>query len=622
MTASNEDAVLFAAAIAGEVLGKPDSSDAGHLRFGSISVNIQKGTFYDNDADEGGALLDLVRKRKGFDNGELEGWIDQVKKAENKRRAEMAIGRDLPDLDGPMRNISAERELIGAMILQPATFDLVVEEMISTDFAFPPHRDVYMAIADAAQRGEKLQMPSLIMAIGGDDGTEIVPGFTVTTYLTRLVADTPHGFAARDTAIALRGLAEERQAPPPDLDGPVVSKFGAVRWEDLDVPGPEHDWLVDDIISRADRSIVAGPSKSGKSFLAIHFSMAVARGVPFFSHKTRHGGVIYQAGEGARGVKKRLRAYRKHFGIPKKLGTFVLLTKQVDLYRPSGDTDALIEEIKAWAATMPVPLELVVIDTLATATAGADENNVKDMSTVLANIARISAACEVAVMLVHHMNAAGTKIRGSTSIYANVDQVIEVIRDESTKVRTATLSKQKDDEDGLKFVFKLKQIELDVRDDGKAITSCVVVGLNEAEQTTAQGDKRAFHLNNSEHAFYKALVTALGEHGQPPPDGCATPHGIGLVVHYDKVKEIFKKQNLTEETDSSKEAQRLSKALQRARVSLAKYNCIGADNPWIWRTSRPVIGFAPIGSAVTAQYDAETEAKIPPATSEDDFNWK
>lgn len=631
MKVKNEAVTLYAAAIAGELLGTPDSSDAGHLRFGTLSINIRQATFYDNDADEGGQLIELVRKlRNGEGEAELAAWIEAVKKKENKRRADLAMNAELPDLDGDGRSVSAERELIGALILRPSLLDLIVEDMMSTDFSFPFHRDVYMTIVDVSiNRQEHLKLPELIVELGGDDGAEIVPGFTATTYLVRLASNTTlvAGLGdlderARETARLLKELAEERLNPP-ELDSPFESKFGAVRWEDLDAPGPEHEYLIDRILSRGDKSVTGGPKGSGKSFLAIHMAMAVARGVQFFGNKVRHGGVIYHAGEGARGVKKRLRAYRQHFGVPKRLGTFVLLTKPVDLFRPSGDTDALITEIKKHAERMPVPLELVVIDTLATATAGADENNVKDMSMVLANIAKIADACGVHVMLVHHMNAAGTKLRGSTSIGANVDQIIEVTKDEKTKVKTAVLTKQKDDEDGLKFIFKLKQIILGQRDDGQNITSCVVVGVNETEAAQAEGDRRAFHLNDGEHAFYRALVTALGEHGQPPPEGCAVPRGIGLVVHYDKVKEIFRKQNLTEETEQDREIERLKKALQRARTSLAKYNCIGADNPWIWRTTRPVKGFPMLAGNIIAQYDAATEPNsAPPATSDDEFNWR
>src|SRR6185312_3245418 len=108
------------------------------------------------------------------------------------------------------------------------------------------------------------------------------------------------------------------------------------------------------------------------------------------------------------------------------------------------------------AAQYDVPLRALFIDTLATATGAADENSGRDMSTVMANLDRISSAfpsCHVG--LVHHMNAGGTKLRGHTSVYANVDQVILVTKDEEAKMSTALLDKQKDDEDGAKINFEL-----------------------------------------------------------------------------------------------------------------------------------------------------------------------
>jgi RecA/RadA recombinase len=113
VTVTADDAVLFAATIASELLGEADSSDAGRLRFGSISINLAKGTYYDDAADEGGTLLELIRQKKGFNNGEVEAWINSVKKFENRRRAEIAIGRDLPgDADARRRetdNRTAQR---------------------------------------------------------------------------------------------------------------------------------------------------------------------------------------------------------------------------------------------------------------------------------------------------------------------------------------------------------------------------------------------------------------------------------------------------------------------------------------------------------------------------------
>jgi len=217
----------------------------------------------------------------------------------------------------------------------------------------------------------------------------------------------------------------------------VVSKFGALYLDQLDDPGPEHSFLVEGWISIGDKSVIAGESRSGKTFFALELALAVAHGRPLFGLQTERGGVIYQVGEGARGIKKRLRAWRFYHGVQFGRDTpFVLLQKQIDLYRNPDQIDALIEEINAHAKNFAVPLKLVVIDTMATATVGADENSVKDMGAVLENVAKISAKTGAHVTLVHHMNASGAKIRGHTSVYGNMDQVLLVKRDPQTKIRT------------------------------------------------------------------------------------------------------------------------------------------------------------------------------------------
>ena len=389
--------------------------------------------------------------------------------------------------------------------------------------------------------------------------------------------------------------------------GPPQSKYGALRFVDLDSDrGEEFEYLVDDWLSRFDRSIIAGPSGSGKSFLAIHLSMCVARGVPFFGANARRGLVIYQAGEGARGVKKRLRAYRAHHGVsPDEDIPFVLLTRPVDLYRADGDTASLIEEINRWKLVYDAPLELVVIDTLATATAGADENSGKDMSSVLANVANIAEKCGAHVMLVHHMNASATKLRGHTSIRANVDQVIEVdVEVEGDqKIRTATLSKQKDDEDGLKFRFLLKSIEVGHdASRGKAITSCVVVASAEEKQQKTPWSMGA-RITQREAKFFQALQEALKRYGERSPEGAHIPRNVREVVSYEAFKRVYAAQNPfdgSEDTpfeelkaQKAAHAAKHRQAVSTARASLSKpvVNVIGVEIPYIWWTGRPVQGF-------------------------------
>lgn len=396
------------------------------------------------------------------------------------------------------------------------------------------------------------------------------------------------------TIITLKEFEQRAQAVMTPL---FKSKFGAMFLDDLDKPGPEHEYLINSFMTVGDKSIIGGPSQSGKSFLAIHAGMCVATGREFFGQSVKQGLVIYQAGEGARGVKKRLRAWRQHFGVNFGRDTpFVLLQSAVDLYRPDGDTSALIAEINLVRKMYEVPLRLVVIDTLATATAGADENSGKDMGQVMANIGRIHQETGAHVCLVHHMNAAGSKLRGHTSIYANVDQVALVTRDEVTKHRTVRLDKQKDDANDIKFGFMLLSVEVGYYEDGRPITSCVVVSREDKERVMGERARRGVSLNQTNMLIFRALLKALDEFGTNAPYALGLPLGTQAVdakkwtEAYSRVSTHDIGDEAAGEDEATKREAAIKKRLQRAAEYMLNAGLIGRDGAWIWWTGKPVAG--------------------------------
>ena len=370
------------------------------------------------------------------------------------------------------------------------------------------------------------------------------------------------------------------------------SKFGAIRLDELDDVAPDADWLVDGWLSSGDRSVVAGASRSGKSFLAIHISMSIAFAMELFGLKVKHGGVVYQAGEGARGVKNRLRAWRQHHEVTYSRETpFVLLSKSIDIYRDNEKVQDLIAEINAHAATFAVPLRLVVIDTLATASVGADEISGKDMSIVLDNVGLISAKTGAHVLLVHHMNAGGAKVRGHTSIYANMDQVILVSRDEQTKIRTVMLDKAKDEEEGARFEFELPQVVLGVDPStGRQITSCVCIPVKEKEAVRRQEEFKGQRLTPAAELFMKAYFAAERRYGYPVPQMMPTPAKVNAVCPWEDVKRMYAEMSpsdvLTPDAQTSEESLKAEKAhkaalktrVQRHREDLTAMGVIGTQN--------------------------------------------
>lgn len=394
-----------------------------------------------------------------------------------------------------------------------------------------------------------------------------------------------------------------------ELKGPFKSKFRALFLDELDAPGPEHEWLIDDILSAGDKCIIGGPSQSGKSFLAIHAGMCVATGTPFFGRNVKQGLVIYQAGEGARGVKKRLRAWRKQNDIAfSRKVPFVLLQGAVDLSRLDGDAEPLLAEIKQIEDIFGIPALAVFLDTLACVAIGSEENSARDMGIVFSNVAKINAATGAHVCLVHHMNAGGDKLRGSTAIYANIDQTIFVKRDEATKVRTMRLGKQRDDEDSLSVQFELMSVEVGYDEArSKPITSCVCLPVGEKEAIRRSEEHRGFALRDDEREFMRVFFEVEKTLGQAVPPDMRVPATVRSIVRIADFRDELERQTppldipaddaSAEERAAlkTKHADRIKKHVKRMGEKLKGFGVIGngqhGDVWWMWWSGKPLRAF-------------------------------
>lgn len=386
------------------------------------------------------------------------------------------------------------------------------------------------------------------------------------------------------------------------------SRFNAIPFGDLDLPGMEHEYLIDDTLTRHEVAIIYGESGSGKSFESIDIGMAVARGIKFHGMDVIKGGVIYQAGEGGVGVRKRLRAYRETFMQPDEHVDFILLPSRVDLFAPvdqqdietSRGTDALIAEINAWAATFALPLELVVIDTLATATPGANENASTDMSVVLRNLERIRDECRCAVLMVHHKPKEGKTPRGHSSLFANVDNAIELEitqrqdvsqRSDGTalvrQIHRATVQKNKDGERGHGWDFILKQVVLGTRPNGKPLTS-VVCAAPGGQEPQARDDRG---LSDQQTVAMNALFNAIAKYGEPTPAVLKLPGAIKVVVRMGHWKNEFEALTLEDDDDPVKRKSKIRQALKRAGERFMALKYVGRAEPYVWLTGRTIPGY-------------------------------
>ena len=260
---------------------------------------------------------------------------------------------------------------------------------------------------------------------------------------------------------------------------------------------------------------VAGPSGSGKTFLIAHMMLRAGAGEPCFGHRVpRASRWVYVGLEGRSGLPNRMRAHAATYG-EQGFENDRFATEPLQITSPA-DLERLIRAVRDFSAGV------VVIDTLNAAAPGLDENASADMGTMIEAAKRLQAAIDGLVILVHHTGKDVSRgLRGHSSLFAALDVVIEVTRDDAR--RSWRLAKSKDGADGDEHPFRLRVVELGEDDGGDPITSCVVEPAERAE-----GSVRAAKVptGGNQRLIYDALRELLqdartfGEGGAPPTRPC------------------------------------------------------------------------------------------------------
>jgi hypothetical protein len=233
-------------------------------------------------------------------------------------------------------------------------------------------------------------------------------------------------------------------------------------------------WLVDKLLPAGGLGVIYAAPNVGKSFFAMNLALAVARGTPFYGRPVQQGGALYIAAEDAPGVAVRARATKTLAKLPDDV-PFAILPESVSFAQAKRDLPELFKAIDA-AADRTGPLRLIVIDTLARAMAGLDENTAADMGTVVAACAAIQKRTGAHVLLVHHAGKDAAKgSRGSSVLLAAADTEIKASVN-SRGTRVAEVTKQRNASTGDRFRFTIRKFSLP-GDDGKAVETAVMVEL-------------------------------------------------------------------------------------------------------------------------------------------------
>lgn len=263
-------------------------------------------------------------------------------------------------------------------------------------------RAVAAALREARMDASALQLPS-DLGKGGD------------------VDDLRQRVGDQGLADALKGLPEVERADKPAT----FPRHTASAFIDL----PAMDYLVDGLLPASGLGAIVGPPGSFKTFVAVDVALSAASGRLFYGRKVKQVPVLYILEEGRAGFGQRLLAQKlgHQVALP---DTLQIVSSPVQLANPT-QLDLLLATI----ADMPTAPGLVIVDTLARAFVGFDENAAKDMGILMASLQRVAEATGGLVLALHHPTKLGG-VRGSSALEGALDVIIGI---EKTGTLTATV---------------------------------------------------------------------------------------------------------------------------------------------------------------------------------------
>lgn len=189
---------------------------------------------------------------------------------------------------------------------------------------------------------------------------------------------------------------------------------------------PPKEWVVEDLIGLRDIGVIYGPSGLGKTFVVIDLIVSACMGKSFanFFKIKKSLKVAYFAGEGVSGLPERFKAAVNHHEIDDLANfTFYDLTPQL-FAKDSSET--MLNFLKEHKLNEEKPFDIIFIDTLHSATVGANENDGKDTGVILSMCKEAMKELKCSVVLVHHTNKNATSERGHSSLRGACDFMIEV----------------------------------------------------------------------------------------------------------------------------------------------------------------------------------------------------
>jgi hypothetical protein len=304
---------------------------------------------------------------------------------------------------------------------------------------------------------------------------------------------------------------------------------------------PPLRWFVPGWVMQGGTTAVYGEPGSGKSFWSLSLALEAARGGQWCTHDFRTPRrVLYLAPEAGLSHVERVRGWSEKHGHEWP-DTFYLAPTQVNVYK-----DQTVSELWDLIDTL-APLDLVVLDTLASATAGLDENS-SQMTVVTENIETIRRALpdSAAFLIVHHSGKDQAKgLRGHTSLLGYVTGSLLVTKEATTNSHRVEAKKVRDGSTPLPQYYRVETVDLPpapgdllMREIGVMVSVDYTDAVRDTLTAVYDALREVHHVGDT---FTRTEVETLTGLKRTPVDkalkrgidmGLWERHGAGRTTHY------------------------------------------------------------------------------------------
>jgi hypothetical protein len=207
-------------------------------------------------------------------------------------------------------------------------------------------------------------------------------------------------------------------------------------------------------------------------------------------------------------LRHRILAAAEQFGSARRRFARLMVAPQLNYFNGSRGVELIARAVAHLAELSGEPVGLIIIDTLARAMAGDDENSSQDMTAFMARMDELVRLTGAAVLVVHHPGKDESRgMRGSYALLGAVDTVIKI-----EKNRHIEIEKARDGEIGPLAKYHLRKVSLGLDEDGDDITTCLVDVVTEGFETRQPVKKLTAQPARALELLKRLFEAGAGQH--------------------------------------------------------------------------------------------------------------